>query len=306
MGRAGGASAIVYYGGSEGLGLWASLEFQDKTGPGVYYFSLRGTETDSLIFSDEQVDHRANAFSRPVRQTLGSGHRERLLSGDGSPELLGLLAGIRVYHFEDTSANSAIRRRGYAEDNRQLNDDGGNLAAFLFAIRQTQPAYYKRIIATIQQIAPFFEDFELEPMRVDSNSILLNWKDRDSTHLFGPHELSDGTLRTMALIALLAQPEVDLPPLIVIDEPEIGLHPYALEIVAALIKSASVHTTIVVATQSAGLVNQFAPEDIITVTRERAESKFVRQNSETLAAWLQDYSMGEIWERNLIGGTPSR
>jgi predicted ATPase len=143
-------------------------------------------------------------------------------------------------------------------------------------------------------------------MRLDPNSILLNWKDRDSTHLFGPHQLSDGTLRTMALVALLAQPESELPPVIVIDEPEIGLHPYALEIIAALVKSASVHCTVVLATQSVGLVNHFAPEDIVTVTREKAQSEFERQNSATLAAWLEDYSMGEIWERNLIGGTPSR
>jgi predicted ATPase len=110
----------------------------------------------------------------------------------------------------------------------------------------------------------------------------------------------------MALIALLRQPESDLPSLIVIDEPEIGLHPYALEIVASLIKSASLHCSIVLATQSVGLVNHFAPEDIVTVTREKAQSRFERQNSKSLAVWLEDYAIGEIWERNLIGGTPSR
>jgi predicted ATPase len=173
-------------------------------------------------------------------------------------------------------------------------------------MRQTQPLYYRRIVTTIQQIAPFFDDFKLAPMKLDPNSILLNWSDRDSEYLFGPHQLSDGTLRTMALIALLRQPESDLPSLIVIDEPEIGLHPYALEIVASLIKSASLHCSIVLATQSVGLVNHFAPEDIVTVTREKAQSRFERQNSKSLAVWLEDYAIGEIWERNLIGGTPSR
>jgi predicted ATPase len=180
------------------------------------------------------------------------------------------------------------------------------LAAFLYGLRQSQPLYYRRIVSTIQQIAPFFDDFDLSPLKSDPNSVLLNWRDRDSTHLFGPHQLSDGTLRTMALIALLAQPESDLPPVIVIDEPEIGLHPYALEIVASLIKSASVHSTVVLATQSVGLVNHFAPEDIVTVTREKSQSKFERQDPQTLAVWLEDYAIGEIWERNLIGGTPSR
>ena len=94
-----------------------------------------------------------------------------------------------------------------------------------------------------------------------------------------------GLIPAIVLIALLAQPESDLPPVIVIDEPEIGLHPYALEIVAALVKSASVHTTVVLATQSVALVNHFAPEDIVTVTRDKAESKFERQNTASLAAW---------------------
>jgi predicted ATPase len=164
---------------------------------------------------------------------------------------------------------------------------------------------YQRIVELIRQVAPFFDDFDLAPMPADANSILLNWRDRDSTHLFGPHQLSDGTLRAMALIAILAQPEDELPAVIVLDEPEIGLHPYALEIAAALIKSASVHSTLLLATQSTALVNQFAPEDVVTVTREDAQSKFARQNSASLAAWLEDYSIGDLWEKNLIGGTPA-
>jgi predicted ATPase len=229
------------------------------------------------MFSNEQAN-------LPTRRVLGSGHRESLLTADESPDLIALLAGIQVFHFEDTSETAAIRRRCKIDDNRRLHADAGNLAAFLYAMRQTRPQYYRRTVTAIQQIAPFFEDFDLGPMRLDPNSILLNWRDRDSDYLFGPHQLSDGTLRTMALVALLAQPESELPPVIVIDEPEIGLHPYALEIIAALVKSASVHCTVVLATQSVGLVNHFAPEDIVTVTREKAQSKFERQNSATLAA----------------------
>jgi predicted ATPase len=300
VGRAGGANTLLYYGSKETRALWTSLEFEAQTGRRVYFsWLLSRTETDSLVFSDEQVDD-------PTRRVLGSGHRESLLTEEESPDLIALLAGIQVFHFEDTSETAAIRRRCKIDDNRGLHNDAGNLAAFLYGMRETQPQYYRRIVTTIQQIAPFFQDFDLGPMLLDPNAILLNWHDRDSEYLFGPHQLSDGTLRTMALVSLLAQPESDLPSVVAIDEPEIGLHPYALEIIAALVKSASVHCTVVLATQSAGLVNHFAPEDIITVTREKSESKFERQNSETLAAWLEDYAIGEIWERNLIGGTPSR
>jgi predicted ATPase len=306
VGRAGGANTLLYYGSKQTPALWISLEFEGKTGRRIYFSWLRATETDSFIFSDEQVDCRATTHSHPIRRKLGSGHRESLLTADESSELLAILAGTSVFHFEDTSETAAIRRRGYIEDNRRLRGDACNLAAFLYGLRQSQPLYYRRVVSTIQQIAPFFEDFDLSPLKTDPNAILLNWRDRESDYLFGPHQLSDGTLRTMALIALLSQPESDLPPIIVIDEPEIGLHPYALETVASLIKSASVHSTVALATQSVGMVNYFAPEDIVTVTREKAQSRFERQNSQTLAVWLEDHAIGEIWERNLIGGTPSR
>jgi predicted ATPase len=307
VGRAGGANTLLHYGAKETEAIWGGITFNRATDVG-YVFSLLATETDSFIFSSEEVSRQETTNLPPIVQSLGSGHRESLVTSEDLAygELGALLSGISVFHFEDTSETAAIRRRCYVEDNRSLHGDAGNLPAFLYTMRQTQPQYYRRIVTTIQQVAPFFEDFDLAPLRFDPNSVILNWRDRDSRHLFGPHQLSDGTLRTMALIALLAQPESELPPVIVIDEPEIGLHPYALEIVASLVKSASIHSTVVLATQSVGLVNHFAPEDIVTVTREKAQSKFERQNSATLAAWLEDYSMGEIWERNLIGGTPSR
>lgn len=135
---------------------------------------------------------------------------------------------------------------------------------------------------------------------------MLNWRDVDSDHLFGPHQISDGTLRAMALVTLLAQPPEGLPSLMVLDEPEIGLHPYAIEIVADLMRSASAYCPLIVATQSVAIVNHFAPEDIVTVTREESQSKFSRRSAESLKDWLADYSIGELWEKNLIGGTPSR
>ena len=306
--REGGANTLLHYGAKQTPQLWASLEFETADGSNLYLFQLASTATDSLIFSDEQLDHRISTASPAERFQLGSGHKESALAVDNKAfiQILGLLAGIRVFHFEDTSATAAIRRRGYIEDGNYLREDAGNLAAFLYGLRARQPSYYQRIVATIRQVAPFFEDFDLAPMPADPNSIVLNWKDRDSTHLFGPHQLSDGSLRSMALIALLAQPEDELPAVIVLDEPEIGLHPYALEILASLIKSASVHRSLILATQSVALVNYFEPEDVITVTRDKAQSKFERQNSASLAAWLEDYSIGDLWQKNLIGGTPSR
>lgn len=308
VGRAGGANTLLYYGAKTTGTMWVSVRFEVKAGNALYLFQLSNTATDSLIFSDEQVEYPITKDSNPKRDRLGSGQRESLLVSQVSDftEIRELLAAIQIYHFEDTSETAAIRRRGYIEENRSLRDDGGNLAAFLYAMRARKALYYRRIIGAIRQIAPFFDDFDLAPLKNDPNSILLNWRDRDSTHLFGPHQLSDGTLRAMALIALLAQPEDELPGLIILDEPEIGLHPFAIEVLSSLVRSASVHSSIVLATQSVALVNQFAPEDVVTVTRESAQSKFERQDSKSLEVWLQDYGLGDLWERNLIGGTPSR
>jgi predicted ATPase len=305
VGRAGGPERLLYYGSKETPAMWASLDFGCKTGPGNYFFGLTATATDTLIFSREQVIYRKTKNSSATPLQLGSGHKESLLKND-FPELSEALAGIQIFHFHDTSESSPMRKHGYIEDNLYLKSDAGNLAAFLYKLKQRQHQYYSRIKETVRQIAPFFDDFVLAPSVIRENDILLNWKDCDSEHLFGPDQLSDGTLRAMALIALLLQPEDELPGLIVLDEPEIGLHPYAIEIVAALIRSASVHRPVVVATQSVALVNYFEPEDVIVVSRGHSQSRFQRQNSKSLEAWLREYGIGDLWEKNLIGGTPSR
>jgi predicted ATPase len=307
VGKAGGADTLLYYGAKETF-LWVTLEFEAKTGSEKYYFQLARSDTDGLAFSQEQVIRRLTRSSEERPRQLGSGQRESLLTLEGGdfPEFLDLLKGIQVFHFHDTSETAPIRRRSYIHDNRCLHGDGGNLPAFLYGLKKSREPYYDRIVKTIRLIAPFFDDFDLEPLREDPNSVLLNWRDRDSNHLFGPHQLSDGTLRAMALVALLLQPEGDLPGLIVLDEPEIGLHPHAIEIVAELLRSASVHRPVVIATQSVGLVNHFNASEIVTVTRENSQSKFVRPDPDFLKIWLEDYAVGEIWEKNLIGGTPSR
>jgi predicted ATPase len=305
--RAGGAETLLYYGAKETPSMRGGLEFEGKTRRGIYHFSLAATATDTLVFTSEQVTYFSTRRSDP--KPLGSGHRESLLMANKNQflEIWELLSGIQIFHFHDTSPTAHIRRQGYVEDNRYLQNDAGNLAAFLYGLKQRKLAYYRRIVEAIRQVAPFFDDFVLVPKAdTDQRSILLNWKDRDSEHLFGPHQLSDGTLRAMALITLLLQPEDELPGLIVLDEPEIGMHPYAIEVLASLIRGASAHRPLIVATQSVALLNHFAPEGIVVVSRSDSQSRFERQNSKSLSAWLHEYDIGELWEKNLIGGTPSR
>ncbi|GAG47721.1 unnamed protein product, partial [marine sediment metagenome] len=234
-----------------------------------------------MIFADEAIAFTPQISSRraPLRH-LGSGHKEMKLTEvpEDHDQIMNVARHVMrnwsFYHFRDTSTEADIRQHYYIEQNRYLRADAGNLAPFLYMLKRTKLDYYQRIISTIRLIAPFFGDFVLEPMELDPSRIILNWKERGSDMLFGPHQLSDGTLRMMALVALLLQPQEKLPSLIVIDEPELGLHPYAINVLASLIKSISEETQVIVSTQSVGLIDNFEPEDIVVVDRPEQESIF--------------------------------
>lgn len=152
------------------------------------------------------------------------------------------------------------------------------------------------------RLAPYFERFDLKPDRINSETIRLEWKEKGSDTYFNAKHLSDGTLRFIALTTLLLQPEA--PQVIIIDEPELGLHPFAINKLAGLIKKASANTQIIISTQSVNLVDNFEPEDIITVDREDGQSVFKRQSSEALKDWLIDCSISDLWDKNVIGGRP--
>ena len=209
-----------------------------------------------------------------------------------------------VFHFGDTSSTAGIRRRCYKDDNLKLHPDGSNLAAVLHKCKGDGTITYRRTLETIRQIAPWFGDFVLEPIKPNETDVLLNWQDRHSDHVFGPHQLPDGALRAMALITLLLQPVEDLPSLIVIDEPELGLHPAAIVAVAGLMRAASVHSQVIIATQSVTLLDEFDAADVIVVDREDGHSTFTRQDPERLKDWLEEYSLGELWQKNVMGGGP--
>jgi predicted ATPase len=184
-----------------------------------------------------------------------------------------------------------------------LKEDSGNLAPFLYRLQQTQPLYYQRIVETIRLMLPFFADFELQP---EYGHLLLRWREVGSDQVFGVWQAADGMLRAMALVALLRQPEEDLPDILILDEPELGLHPYAIELLAAMLRSASHHVQVIVATQSVSLVDRFEPHDIVVVDRVGRESRFRRLNDDELADWREDYTLSELWETNVLGGRPGR
>ena len=207
-----------------------------------------------------------------------------------------------VYHFHDTSESARIKQTGDIADNQVLRPDASNLAAFLFLLKEKHPDHYAGIVDRIRMVAPFFDDFLLRPQPLNEEKIRLEWKERGSDAYFNAHALSDGTLRFICLATLLLQPS--LPSIVLLDEPELGLHPYAIAVLADLLRDAATKTQVVASTQSVSLVNQFEPKDVIVVEREGPETTFRRLDQADMAQWLEEYTLGELWEKNVLGGRP--
>ena len=305
VGTIGGAESLLHRGAKRTSAIEADLRFPFDTNDIHYSLRLIPAAGNTLIIAAEELKPGS---SREVERYHG--HRESQLEAqsnfdDPKWKLVGdYLFNCRVFHFHDTSLLGPMRRDCLIDANRFLYADASNLPAMLYLYRQRYPKAYRRIVAAVKAVAPFFEDFVLEPLRLNPKNIALHWRTKDSDYEFGPHQLSDGTLRAIALFTLLLQPEEDLPELIVLDEPELGLHPAALTVLADLLKSASQHTQLLIATQSALLIDHFDVEDIITVNLRDGCSTFDRLNPDQLKQWLEEYTVSELWERNVIGGGP--
>lgn len=306
----GGAHRILHDGQGVTTAVEASLAFRTERGDYTYEVHLDYAPGDTLIFGDERYRFTATGRKKTAAWTrLGGGHRESALieraeAGDATAKALrGLLEGCVLFQFHNTSSTSRMRGKWRASDDRDLKEDAANLAAVLLRLRAHESACYRRMVATLRLIVPFFDDFVLAP---DHGDVLLCWREVGSDVVFDAAQASDGMLRTFALVALLALPESALPKLVILDEPELGLHPYAISVVGGMIKRVAALVQVMVATQSATLVDQFAPEDMVVVERRGRTSSLRRLDPEALAAWLEEYSLGELWLKNVLGGRPGR
>lgn len=208
----------------------------------------------------------------------------------------------QIYHFHDTSDFAAVKRPCSKRDYEYLRPGASNLAAFLLFLRKKHEEEYRHVRDVVQLAAPFFDDFLLRDSLDNRDETLLEWRQKGSDYPFHPSQISDGTLRFICLATALLQPNP--PSTILLDEPELGLHPYALALLAGLIQKASFRTQVIVATQSASLISHFDPADIVVVERKNGESIFKRPPLEKLKQWIDDYSLGELWEMNLLEGRP--
>lgn len=315
IGENGFADAFLYYGSKNTDSITARLRFSDDDSENEYAFRLAFAAGDSLIYTDETISFKKKGHDKPFLLTLDAGKKEsQLYEANHSPYketvqvFINLLKNCRYFQFHDTTKEAKIRKNGYIGDNKFLRSNAGNLAAFLYGIKRQEGGepYYQRIVRYIQQVMPQFGDFIMEPSVTDSNYITLDWREKNSDHIFGVNQISDGTLRFMALATLLLQPPTSMPSLIVIDEPELGLHPSAISLLAGMIKKASANAQIVIATQSPRLLDEFSADKVVVVERDtqRRTSVFHQLDCEQLRAWENEYTTSELWDKNVIGGRP--
>ena len=288
----GGVDKFLYNGSKVTQEIEGKLTFSANS----YSFTLKKGE-NNLTFSKETLSYYDNNY-----EVSNFSSETYLHSSESAKYIKDYLEEVRKYHFHDTGKNAPFHKTSNIKtDFLYLYSDGSNIAALLYKIKQEKPKTYNWILQTIQSIAPYFLDFVLNPN--ENGYIELLWRNKFSEQLYNTYNFSDGTLRFIALTTLLLQPK--LPQTIIIDEPELGLHPFAIAKLAGLIKSASQRgCQIIVATQSVELINYFTPEDIITVDYKNGESVFERLDEASLAIWLEDFSLGELWKGNFINGQP--
>lgn len=277
-----------------------------------YFFELEPTHDNRMIFKNEclMYDGRGNGY-----RNFPSGHCESQWKNGIKVDDIGYKEIVRffeqrlcqVYHFHDTGLNSRIKTEHNISNSKMLQWDASNLAAFLYRLKSNHLSAYQEIVEAIRLIAPFFKEFELEPNENNAEHIVLRWRQKGCEDIFNASQLSDGTLRFMCLATLLLQPEELQPTTMIVDEPELGLHPFAIAVLAEMAKKTAMQKQIILSTQSVELLNQFDVDDVIVVDRSENGSEFKRLEADELADWLEnDYTLGDLWNKNILGGRLSR
>ena len=312
--RQGGADDQLFGGSRVTPRMKAEISLLTATGQSHYRFALSHTQTDRFLFTEEGF-----RFSRPNFPTeanwqyLDSGHREAKIveaaQTDEYPEasrmtakgIVHLLRNIAAYQFHDTSYESNFKKKWDVYDNHQLRSDGGNLAAVLYRLEQEDVRVYEDICWQIGRVLPGFDRFAIEEKY---GKVLLRWKAKWSDKTFGAHVTSDGSLRAFALVTLLRMPTDMLPDVVLLDEPELGLHTSAVGLIGGMIASRSHERQIIVATQSPHLVDTFDIDQVFVMDLKEGQTLCRKLDPDAYKQWIEHYSIGELWEKNILGGRP--
>ena len=318
--RHGGADDQLFGGSTRTPELTASMEIKSGQYLHKYHVFLGFAQPDKFDCRQERL-----VSTHPDRERLlnwispgggdESGIMSRLENYPGGDEAIkardpslppmsdfrDLWGDLSFYHFHNTDFHSNIKKSWDVTDNVRIRADGGNLAAVLYRLERENTRQYDRICHLVQRVLPNFDRFAIEE---SYGKVMLRWKAKGSDKTMGAHLTSDGSLRYFCLVTLLNLPEEMLPSVILLDEPELGLHPSAVGLVGAMIRVMSRHRQVIVATQSPLLVDEFAPNEIFVAELKEGQTTITRQNEEYLSVWLEDYSTGELWQKNLLGGRP--
>jgi predicted ATPase len=298
----GGPDSILHFGRKRTEKMRAELYF----GNNGYHFILQPTQDNRMVFAYEALWWNLHGDWHPGTGHFETRFRERGSHGPIWNHTVPAMHSWQLYHFHDTSRSASVKQIHGINDNEYLRDDGRNLAAFLYRLQELHNEHYRRIVKAVKLVAPFFGDFHLRPTAGNSEKIQLEWTEAGQDVPFTASALSDGTLRFICLATVLLQPEKFMPAAVLIDEPELGLHPYAVTVLAGLMKSASTQHQLIISTQSVELVNEFDAEDLIVVDKIGEASSLHRLDEDALQEWLSEYSLGDLWKKNLLGGRPSR
>ena len=314
--RQGGADDQLFGGNSFTPRMTAEISMRTERGRNDYQFALSYANPDRFLFTEEAFRFSGGDFPTEASwQYLGSGHLEaRIVEAAQSPHeyaavnpitartIVNLLRNCAVYQFHDTSSGASFKNKWDVSENNQLRSHGGNLSAVLYRLEQQDLRRYELICRQIGRVLPGFDRFVIEE---DYGKVLLRWKAKWTDKTFGPHITSDGSLRFFALVTLLNLPPDMLPDILLLDEPELGLHPAAIALIGGMIKSLSQERQIIVATQSPLMVNAFDLEEIVVLELRSGKTEIRTLDPDSYQMWLDDdFTHGELWQKNLLGGRP--
>ena len=307
VGRAGGANRVLHFGSKRTTVLSVHASFANEQNQ--YSISLVPTNTDELAPLSETVYFWDKRYPKPYSEGLVRVGPEAGISS-ANPTKIGSYVREhfdrwRLYHFHDTSSTSPMKQTVDLNDNAYLRPDGSNLAAFLFYLKEKHEISYGLIRKSVRRVAPFFDDFQLGAQKLNPGKIRLEWRHVGTEDYFDVSSLSDGTLRFIALATLFLQPESYRPSVILVDEPELGLHPFAVAMLASLVKQSATSTQVILSTQSPLLLDHFDPTDVLVADRADGGTSLTRLDVKKLESWLEDYSLGQLWEKNELGGRPT-